>query len=472
MNIRQKAIGLALLGLLVGGTSCKDFLDVTPANSVEDRRMFGNPENAEASVYGCYGALSSANYLGLRYPLFADLAADNLTQTGTFASFNEIDLASIQPSNTETTGMWGTIYAGINTCNNVIERVEATPGLSDALKKQYVAEAKALRGFHYFNLVRYWGGVPLVLKSTKVDEPISSLSIPRSTVEEVYNQVQADFDAAELDLPLTSDPSRLNKWSVRGLKARLALYRKQWATAADLCDQILANPSYGLVPNYRDLFEGGFTKESLWEVDFTQTNSSQFAFFMFPSPFGRGEVAATGATANLATASTNGTSYENRTTDKRYAATLSVGFQLNGTTVKGNTVVKYDDPGNGDDNYIVIRLGEIILTAAEAKAELGGARLNEALAHMNDIRVRAGLAPRTLATTNAQATLLSQIERERRLELALEGHRWFDLKRRDRVQAVLGTLVPNLAQNRDRELWPIPARELTNNSKLVQNNGY
>ncbi|GAA4375442.1 RagB/SusD family nutrient uptake outer membrane protein [Hymenobacter koreensis] len=469
MKIRQKAICMALLSLLMSITSCKDFLDVSPRNQVENDKMFGNPQSAEAAVLGIYGGLSSANYLGLRYPLFADLAADNLAWSGTFTTFNEIDNASIQPSNGEVTAMWAAIYADINAANNVIERVATTPGLPKNLARQYVAEARALRAFNYFNLVRYWGGVPLILQPTKSQEPISVLSVPRSTVDDVYNQVQLDLDSAQVSLPNTSSVTRINKWAVLGLKARLALYRRNWPVAAAHCDSILKNLAYTLEPNYRNLFESGLTKESIWEVDFTETNPSQYAFFMFPNSFGgRLEVTPNGSTGNLATASTNGTSFEART-DRRYAATLSQNFQLNGLAVPSNTVVKYDDPGNGNDNYIILRLGEIILTAAEAKAELG--RVSEALAHLNTIRARAGLTART---TTSQSLLLTQIERERRVELALEGHRWFDLKRRNRVQTVLGPLVPNLSLSRDRELFPIPARELTNNTALAgnQNPGY
>ena len=458
MFLRNKIARVALLGALgLAGTSCDKILDQQPQSSLDVDQVFTDLAGANAALTGAYGGLTSVNYYGLRYPIFADLLADNLAHLGTFPSFAEFKNRNVQPSNAEVQSMWTAIYSTINRANNVIEYVPGISGVSDADKKRIVAEAKFIRALCYFDLVRYWQDVPLVLTPTKVVD--GSLNVSRTPANEVYDQVKRDFDAAEADLPEGS-PSRANKGAARALKARLALYRGQYTEAVTLADQVIATTKFSLLPVYRDNFDAENNPESIFEINFDNVTSSSYAFFLFPgSRGGRNEVGP--LTTTLLTAYEPG--------DSRRNASISDGtFPVDGRLIPANVAVKYTKSGTGEDNFRVIRLAEVILISAEAKARTGD--LAGSLTLLNRIRTRASfkppftgtmvaLAPSTAAT---QADLLTAIDRERRVELAFEGHRWFDLVRTGRAQTLLSITEPG------RLLLPLPFRETLNNKNLKQ----
>jgi hypothetical protein len=452
MMFRKHSFRIALLVLLGATASCEETLDLKPVNSLETDQVFVDLAGANAAVIGTYGNLNNANYYGLRYAVFADLAADNLAHIGTFPTFAEIKNRNIQPQSVDVTNMWAALYAGVNRANNVIANVPTINAVPLSDRRRLVAEAQFLRAHNYFNLVRYWGDVPLVLTPTTVAD--NTLNVARTPSEEVYNQVRADLDSAELYLP-AQNLGRATVWATRALKARLALYRGEWADAERFADQVIASPLFSLQASYRAIWDNKNTSESIFEVQFDNTNQSQYAFFFLPqSQGGRNEVSPTGPGSTLPTA------YE--TGDTRRPASISDGtFRINGRNVPTGTGIKYIDAGTGTDNYRAIRLAEMILTSAEAKAQQN--ELDDALVLLNRIRTRAGL-PALVALS--QSALLDAIYQERRVELAMEGHRWFDLIRTGRAQSVL-----NIADPR-RLLFPIPFRETVNNPNMVQNPGY
>ena len=444
---------LATLGLAV--TSCDDAINLKPFTSLDATEVFVDQAGVNAGVIGMYGALTSADYYGLRYPVMADLAADNIAHLGTFPSFAEIKNRNIQPQNAEVTNIWFAIYRTINRTNNVIAYVPGVASVSEANRNTAVAEARFIRALCYFDLVRYWGDVPLVLTPTK--EADASLRVARSPIAAVYDQVKLDLDAAEAGLPEGS-PARANKGAARALKARMALYRGQFTEAATLADQVIATSKFQLLPDYRGNFDPIVknTAEAIFEVNFDNITQSQYAFFFFPGGAfgGRNEVGPAGTTLL--------TAYE--TGDLRRNASISNGtFVTNGRTIPANVGIKYTRPNPGEDNYRVIRLAEIILIGAEARVRNTTPDLAGALTLLNRVRTRAGLPASTASTS---AALLTAIEQERRVEFAMEGHRWFDLIRTNRAQAVLG-----ITDDR-RLLFPIPLRETINNPNIKQNAGY
>lgn len=449
MQFSKFSIRLTMLGLLGFATSCEKTLDLKPANSLESTQVFVDEAGANAAVIGAYGAFTSANYYGLRYPALADLASDDVDHIGTFPSFSQIDGYNILPDNAEVTNMWSALYVGVNRSNNVIAYAPSITAIPQATRRRLVAEARFVRAYNYFDLTRYWGAVPLSLSPTTA--PDASLNLARSPVADVYTQIKTDLDSAELYLP-AQNIGRATIWSARALKARLALYQKQWAEAERLADQVIASPLFALQPSYRSIYDNKNTSESIFEVQFDIQNQSQFAFFYFPqSAGGRNEISPSAALR---------AAYE--TGDTRRPASISNGtFLVNGRAIPANVGIKYTDAGNGTDNFRAIRLAEMILTSAEAKAQQG--KLAESLILLNRIRVRAGLAPRVAL---GQADLLNAIYQERRVELAMEGHRWFDLIRTGRAQQVLNITDAN------RLLLPIPLRETINNPNIRQNPGY
>ena len=451
MFLRNKIARVALLGALgLAGTSCDKILDQQPQNALDSAQVFTDLAGANAALTGVYGGLTTANYYGLRYPEFSDLLADNLAHLGTFPSFAEFKNRNIQTSNVEVSNIWQDIYATVNRANNVIEYVPGVGGILDADKKRLVAEAKFLRALSYFDLVRYWGAVPLVLTATKKAD--TSLNVARTPANAVYDQVKKDLDDAENDLGEGS-PSRASKSGARALKARLALYRGQYTEAASLADMVIATTKFSLLPVYRDNFDAKNTVEAIFELNFDNITRSQFAFFFFPgSRGGRNEIGPLGTTLPAA--------YE--VGDVRKNASISDGtFPVDGRLIPASVGIKYTRAGTGEDNFRVLRLAEVILIGAEAKAQNND--LVGSLTLLNRIRTRAKLAPAVAVT---KAGLLSAIEQERRVELAFEGHRWFDLVRTGRAQTLLGITDAR------RLLLPIPFRDITNNPNITQNDGY
>jgi hypothetical protein len=340
------------------------------------------------------------------------------------------------------TAMWIQIYNSIQRANLIIKFVPTITeaGFTDTEKKQIVAEARALRAFHYFNLVRWWAGVPIVTEPTSKAD--ASLNVPRSSIAEVYKQITTDLDAAFPDLAITN-ASRITKNTALAMKCRAALYNKDWAGVNSLADQIIATNRHSLMPKTTDVFNGTNTAESIWELQFEATNSNSLAFFMFSTQLGgRNEMRpAPALTAAYALA------------DNRRILSTSYDVQL-----------KYFRVSTGTDRPVMFRLAEVLLNKAEALAEQG--KDADALVQLNRIRTRAGLtaAPATLV---GQA-LKDEIFLQRRLELALEGHYFFDLVRTARASKEFTGWNDNFS------LLPIPDRDIKANPALAgqQNPGY
>jgi starch-binding outer membrane protein, SusD/RagB family len=423
---------------VLGLSACEQVLVQDPQSQVSTD--IKDAATARAVMNGVYNGFQSANYIGTRYQLLPDLQGGNLRWTGTFSDFAEISNRAILTNNASVANMWIQIYNTILRTNIVIKSIplvqDAT--FTDAEKNQIVAEAKMMRAISYFNLVRWWGGVPIVTEPTASAD---GLAVPRNTVAEVYKQINTDIDAASPNL-LATNKGRITKGTALALKCRAALYQKDYATVIAVANQIQALNQYGLVTPFQSIFATQNTKESIWEVNFETTNSNSLAFFLFSSSLGgRNEVRpAPALTAAYAL------------TDTRRILTTSYDVQLKYYRI------------NGTDFPIIFRFGEVLLNKAEALAETG--KDADALALVNQIRTRAGLAasPATLVGQD----LKDEIFLQRRLELALEGHYFFDLVRTGRAAKALTTWNDNQA------LLPIPDREIKANPVIAtqQNPGY
>ncbi|MBO0936090.1 RagB/SusD family nutrient uptake outer membrane protein [Fibrella sp. HMF5335] len=445
LTYKKSIVGLAILTTLSG---C-NVLDQTPQASLDSATAINDATTAQAALYGAYNALQTANAYGTRLTLLPDLEGGNLTHTGTFPSFAQIANRSILTDNAEVTNAWNILYDGVNRVNNVIAKVPTItdPTFSADNKNFVVAEATFLRAFYYFTLVRLWGGVPIITQPTTVVS--SALQVAKSPAADVYAQINADLDKAIASLPATyagaAGKGRATKPAALAMKAKVALYQQKWADAASFAQQ--ASTGYSLVPKFTDLFEAKNTAESIWELQQDPTNQNSLAFFLLSTARGgRNEVRPSTSLA---------TSYS--ATDAR--AILTTSF---------DSKIKYYRISTQDDNIIMIRLGEVLLTRAEALNELGGdANLATAVTLVNQIRTRAGLTPVSATTAASQSLMRDEIFLQRRLELALEGGNYFyDLVRTGRAATRLANWNPNQA------LWPIPNREINANPALKQNDGY
>ncbi len=437
-----------LIGALVFLAFSCNVLDVEPQNSIPADQAFKDKSGIEKGIFGAYNVFQYLGYYGRTYGIFADLSADNLghPDDATATEYSEVDNNNILPENGSTANIWSSCYDGINVANNVIEKVPGMGDMSEEEKNQALGELYFIRALNHFNLINYFGAVPLKITPTI---GVNDLNAGRTPVDLVNNQIIADLKFAMEHLPAnTSLKYRATKYAAVALLARVYLYKKDYENAVLMASKVIDEGGYTLLGDYAAIFDGDGSAETIFEIDFTMLDRNRIAEYNFPKPLnGRREVE---PTQNLLD------SYE--VGDARYAASIAFDGDL-------AYAIKYDDLATGADNVIILRLGEMYLIRAEAIARVNG-DIGTIQGDLNAIRLRAHL-PATSASSHSG--LLLQIEKDRRLELAFEGHRWFDLVRTGRAI----DLLPNV-KSVNQTLFPIPSNELQTNTNpgMTQNPGY
>jgi starch-binding outer membrane protein, SusD/RagB family len=434
---------LALAGLVA---ACESPLDTNPTAQIDAGTALTSARGIELGLNGAYRSLQSGSLYGRQELAFSDLYTDNLGFTGTFTGDREVSTRAILPTNGEVGGIWSSAYIGINRANYILDAIADVGDLTDAKKAQYRGEVLWIRGLSYFLLAKYYGGVPLIEHPTEtIDE---SVQVERATLPETYAFIVKDLEEAATLLPAARANGRATKGAANALLARVYLEMGQYAQARDKATLLINDAQYRLVANYETLWNGSKnTTESIYEVQFTTANSNSVAFWFYPTPLGgRLGFAPTPALYDAYEAgdTRRASSIATHTTGQRY------GF-------------KFRQVASGNENIPVVRLAEMYLIRAEANARLN-APLATVAADINVIRTRAGL-PNLAATVTTQQQLLDAILQERRVELAMEGFRFMDLRRHGKAEALLGIAANKL-------LWPVPQYERDANPKLAQNPGY
>ena len=482
-------ISLFIISTLVF-QSCDKFLDVQPVsqgiaveNSSSDSVYFKSAEQVEAALGGAYSDFKN-EYFQLDYFVNGDAQADDAYAGGDNPANFQIDDFTIDATNSNVSRDYAYLYSTIGKVNLIINNTNACsdPLLTEQRKKEVIGEASFIRAFMYFQLVQLWGDVPLQLKEVKsisaanLAELYPILFPPRTAKDLVYKQIILDLEKALA----SSKPTATNKGYVTtgAVNSMLAyVYATQqpneWAKVSTYCDAVISG-GYSLMPNYDDLWnnQNKNSAESIFEINYTGGSTDgnwgvkifrgmDWKKFNLPSN-------------DLAKAFD-----DEKDTVRKHSSIifLDVTGKWSDPNWPQNQypfINKYRNFTEGSDqNYIFLRLADILLLKAQAFNELND--VTGAAALVNQIRHRAKLQD-TPATT--QDAMRLAIEKERRLELAYEAHRWFDLKRTGRAIDVMNNAVGpdgkkigyKLTQN--RLLWPIPQSELDKNTKLVQNPGY
>jgi hypothetical protein len=441
MKIRH--IACIAAALVVG--ACDSPLDVDPTASIDSGTALSTPRGIELGVNGAYRMLQDGDLYGLEEMVFPDLYADNLDFTGTFQTHREVSLRQIPTSNGAVLAHWDEAYEGINRVNNLLAAIPAVTALPAADANQYRGEALFIRGLLYHMLVRYFGDVPLI--TTPSSGVTDASLVARTPAAQVYTQIETDLEEAATLLGAARNTGRATQGAANALLARVYLDQLKNTQARDKATLLInATATYSLNPNFRSNWTTKNSVESIFELQYSINNSNSQAFWFYPQALGGRWGFA--PSLNLVNA------FE--AADTRRAASI----QTSGTSRYG---FKYHRIANGDDNVVVLRLAEMYLIRAEANARLAAADAT-VRADLDVVRARAGLAP--LAVTVAgQAALLTAVLQERRVELAFEGHRFFDLRRH-------GIATTLLSISADRLLWPIPQAERDVNINLAQNPGY
>jgi hypothetical protein len=498
-----------LATLLVGTSlSCKDkFIDLQPISDMNAGNFYKTEQDMNQAVMSPYASLRDVyNQL---YIYTGEIRSDNTTFSwvpGSSKDMTSIDNFGdvLLSDNQNILDLWNRSFVTILRANIVLDKIDAVPFRDEKLKAQYKAEARFLRALVYFWLVRVYGDVPKVDKQLSVED---AYTLGRVSTEEIYDFIVEDLKFAEANLPATyasNDKGRVTLGGAKGLLAKVYMTMagyplkkgaSHYALAEAKALEVINNPQYSLVPDYKTLFSvtNKNSSESLFEVQYKKggtTTGSPWSNDFAPR-FSNKEVVLVGDKSGF-NAPTPSMSAAYEAGDPRKGISMSDGYVSDpgGTRINEKYVKKYYDvsfsvtPDN-DNNWIELRLADVYLLYSEALVRQGKQQ-QTALIYLNKIRQRArntagaaaGAIPDYAPFTSDAAFLLA-IEKERRIELAFENHRWFDLVRTERAKDVMSQEQKeqngfNPATWSDNMLlFPIPLQVIQSNpEKIKQNPGY
>ena len=479
---------IVLFGLMLGFNACSPdkFLD-TPAPNFSDKTFFDSEQAATLAITGAYDPMGWYNFSQLTQWAIGDATSDDAVKggggDGDYAEIYEMTHFSVTPDNPLIAERWEQLYVGINRANKVIEGLTGNDKIPASVRTRIIGEAKFLRGFYLFNLVKTFGGVPIV---DHILSP-SEYNKPRNTIEECYAQLERDFSDAAAALPKKSQlsPDELGRATWGAAKAFLTktyIFEEKWQEAEATATEIINSGEYDLQPNYGDLFtlatDNGI--ESVFDI--------QFAYLNQPGWLDENEGSHLEIMHRSRDDRNGGWGFDQPTQDlydefesgdpRRDWTIISDQDTLWQGTPDEEVIYTAYDPvhnpdavtgynkrkgtlpasqrGNNEDqgplNLRVVRFAEVLLWQAEARAHLG----MDWQTPLNRVRARVGLGPTPYTDP------LEAVYHERRVELAMEGHRYWDLVRTGR-----GNLMNGYTDN--KRYFPIPQKEINLNPNLTQN---
>jgi len=499
MKTIYNKIALALLPFTLIATSCsKEFLDTAPNNSITTDNYYNTEIEGVNAVNAAYNPLQGL-YNGAGWQIL-DIMTDDADKGGGGANDGvevwQLDNFKLDVFNPMVSNYWQQCYQGLYRANLALDKVPTIPVMKDEVRKRCLGECYFLRGYYHYMLVRLYGDVPLVLKTLTLAD---SYSLTRTNKDEVYKAIISDLNQAALLLPssrFTGDNAgRVNALSAKGMLASVYLTMGNKVEAAKAAQDVISAGVYSLNTDYADNFNLGKENgvESLFEVQY-RNGGQQWQFYgqgsvlnCFLAPRGQKIVNSDGYGFEVPTAEFVA-NYERNASgaiiDKRVNRTMwqpgdkdgayTHPSQLEGSPL-GYNVKKYyvpasnaaADPGGWACamNVPVMRYAEVLLIAAEANGLANGKQ------YVDLVRRRAGLAP--LSNGLSEADYFDAVFKERRLEMAFEMHRWFDMIRHpDPNYLVKSMAVQGRGAELRHKLMPIPQSEIDKNPSLSQNTGY
>lgn len=498
-------------GILFMFNRCSsDFLDVSVQGAATAAT---DPALAEKLVTGVYNSLISGDAFGkgdthgIAFISSTNIMSDDADKGSTphdqKGIIGELDEFLHGPSNTFVGSIWNGHYNAIAQCNQALKALE-TSLVDETTKNRWIGEVRFLRGYYYFNMVRYYGGVPAVLRvpESAADANSDDKFQTRASKEEIYNIITEDLQFAVDNTPLrnATQKGRINKGTAQSMLAKVYMYLGQWQKVYDLTTEVIQSGQYDLLDDYAKIwrFEGNNSPESIFEIQTGSFNNTDFGvrgYCVWQGP----RVGGVGGWRDLGFGFCTPSrqfvnSYE--TGDKRKDATVIIiddsgnhtgtilfdGYRIPSKDSIENFFYNYKayhselmtiEPylGNRDNkqkNIHILRFAEVLLMQAEAANELG----NTSISHenVNRLRTRAGLNPLDVSLTGS--ALRDAIWNERRYELAMEHDRFFDIVRQGRAEQLMKAAGKNFVAGK-HELLPVPALQIElSGGRLTQNPGY
>lgn len=501
---------LLLISFIIMISSCNKILDTQRQGSYseEDYPFPGGSGPYDQYIFGAYNDLRAYNVHTYAYVMAVSIRSDDADKGSTpsdgGASAQQMDNFPVLSNNGFLNELWTGNYGLINKCNNTLFQISSNPNItaSDEIKIQTSAEARFLRAYGYFNLVRYFGNVPLI--DTLFQNPAAQNNVPQTPEAQMYNFIENELIFAASNLPVTWDArfvGRATRGAAMGLLAKVYLMRGKWALAQSAASSVMSSMVYDLSTPYARIFseDGENSKESVFEVQATATASIPGAQgVQYSNVQG---VRGAGAwdygwgfnvpSQRLADAYELGDPRRARTILFTSTATTP-GITINGeTTPIGLPNPRYNHKVHPSSSFVsqigrrtafwmnirLLRYADVVLMFAEAANEVGGdANITAARNALNSVRARARNGNNAIlpdVTTTDQAQLRIAIRNERRIELAMEHDRFFDIVRWGiSGQVMLAAGKPNFNETRDRIL-PIPQVQIDlSGGVLKQNPGY
>ncbi|MGZ3898443.1 MAG: RagB/SusD family nutrient uptake outer membrane protein [Flavisolibacter sp.] len=519
----MKLLSIAACCILMLGSCKKNFIDLNPPSNLNSSGFYQTENDMNQAVLAAYGNLRSV--YNNTFVRLGEIRSDNTTfswLSGNPADENGVDVfaSPLLPENGYPTSCWNNCYNVILRCNTVIGRIEKVPFKSDQLKNQYIGEAKFLRALMYFWLNRVFGGYAKsgeLLGVIKVDKEISpqeAYQLTRSPLQEIYDLIVADLGFAEQNLPASyggTDKGRVTKWGAKGLLAKVYMTMAgyplnkgaaYYSLAIQKAAEVINGSGAALVASYKSLFDvnNKNSVESLFEVQYKKGSPNGATGSPwnndFAPRFSDKEVVQVGDKGGVNAPTGDLSAAYEYGDPRKYVSMRDFWVNAkNGAIQNERYVCKYYDVAtSGSDNgnnWIELRLADIYLLYAEALVRTGGDK-SLALTYINKIRQRARNTPGdpsitrpanllrdyTVADFTSDDDLLLAIEKERRVELAFENHRWFDLVRTKRAQPLMvqeqtADGYPAFTWSDDMLSYPIPMTVMQSNpGKIIQNKGY
>lgn len=472
--------------------SCDDdFTKRDPVYTIDSENYFNSETDYNQALIGAYDLLQST-YINV---LMGEIASDNTASGGESATdvigFQQIDDMMHTPVNDNLKNLWDWMFAGVNRCNYILEFKDKTDFPN---RNQVIAEARFLRAYYNFELVKWFGPIPLSGDKRFLASDVTS--IPRSPIEEVYAVIESDLQFAVENLnPNASETGRATRGAAQALLGKAYLYQDKFALAAQILDTMIADSPYSLVQNYNTIFEmaGENGPESVFEVQYSELEGAGFGCLQCSE--GNVAVGFSGVRSYAGPVFASGFSFNVprqelvdafETGDLRKdvaildidawatqtGATYSTGFKHTGYFNRKYLPRTRSDDAAGDqnltnpNNYRAIRYADVLLMAAEAFNRSG---IDDAKArlYLNEVRRRA-FGDNNHDISFSGPSLTDAILAERRVELAGEGHRFFDLVRTGKAAQEIDGFIAG-----KHEIFPVPFQEIQfSNGNWAQNPQY
>jgi starch-binding outer membrane protein, SusD/RagB family len=469
---------IIIISSLVILVSCQDILEERPKTPAVEI-FYNTAGEVESAVFAVYAVLQRSNAMGSLYPIQLEVYSDLFVGRGSYAPLND---HALDNTNINRTGfMWDDFYAAIRNANIVISRAPKGTQISEADINKLVGEARFLRAFTYFHLVRNWGGVPL-----RTELNMTEIAIKRASEADVYQLIEQDLIFAEQNLPdKPAQAGRATKWSAKAVLADVYLTLNRPAEARDRADEIINSANFSLVPvtvgdDFLKLYGADVvtTPEEIFSLKFIRANERGWTFVTFahhpganPRYLGAGQ-GFWAIYTNTAHPTIN--AWPNADLRKTYNL-YPYDFGLGANTLLNR---KFRDPlattpNLPSNDYPLYRYADVLLMYAEAASRAANGPTALAMERLNMVHRRAYGLPATsvstvdynLATYSTAQGFLNLVVNERGYETMYEAKRWHELKRlglaKQYILVTEGKVVPDKFM-----LWPIPLSELNFNPAL------